>query len=377
MGRLFGRLGIAWFEAGLKLAATGCTLFPFLLLATKGTRMNRFAICFFAATAMGISAARAQSAVERLDPALDVLVDQGAKVEKIVEDQGAFFEGPVWHHGREGNFLTFSDLVRNRVDKWDPNSKQISTYIADVWKGKDDSSAISFERNGKKYVQIGPNGETLDKQGRLVFTAMGSGRIMRREPDSKITILADKYEGRHLNAPNDLVIKSDGAVYFTDIRKGSVTKDENPPGGAPTTGVYMLKNGQLTLLDGMLDTPNGIAFSPDEKTIYVNDIRPKKVVAYDVKPDGTVTNRRVFIDMNSDSRPGAPDGMKIDVQGNVYDSGPGGIWIVSPQGKHLGTILTPERLSNLAWGDADAKTLYTTSGTMVTRIRVKIAGVRP
>jgi gluconolactonase len=315
--------------------------------------------------------------VEKLDPALDSLVSPDTRVEKLVEDQDAFFEGPVWHHGREGEFLTFSDLVRNRVDKLDPRTHQVSPYVADVWKGKDSSSAISFDRNGKKYLQVGPNGETLDRQGRLVFTAMGSGKIMRRGPDGTLTVLADKYEGRHLNAPNDLVIRSDGAIYFTDIRKSSVTTDENPPGGVPHTGVYMLKTGKLTLLDATLDTPNGIAFSPDEKTLYVNDIRPKKVYAYDVRPDGTTANRRVFIDMATDNRPGAPDGMKIDVRGNVWDSGPGGIWIVSPAGKHLGTILTPERLSNLAWGDADAMGLYTTGGTMVTHIRVKIAGIRP
>ena len=145
----------------------------------------------------------------------------------------------------------------------------------------------------------------------------------------------------------------------------------------PHTGVYRLKDGKLTLLDGELEAPNGIAFSPDEKTLYVNDIRAKKVVSYDVKPDGTVANRKIFIDMGADSRPGLPDGMKIDTQGNVWDSGPGGIWIISPEGKHLGTILTPERLSNLAWGDADGMTLYTTGGTMVTRIRVKVAGIRP
>jgi gluconolactonase len=338
--------------------------------------MKLFATILTVAALAG-SAANAQSVVEKLDPALDALVGPDTRVEKLVEDQDAFYEGPVWHHGREGNFLTFSDLVRNRVDKLDPATHQVTTYVADVWKGKDNSSAISFDRNGKKYMQIGPNGETLDKEGRLVFTAMGSGKIMRREPDGKVTVLADKYEGRHLNAPNDLAIKSDGAVYFTDIRKGSVTKDENPPEGVPHTGVYMLKAGKLTLLDETLDTPNGIAFSPDEKTLYVNDIRPKKVYAYDVRPDGTTANRRVFIDMTSDNRPGAPDGMRIDVRGNVWDSGPGGIWIVSPAGKHLGTILTPERLSNLAWGDADAMGLYTTGGTMVTHIRVKVAGIRP
>jgi gluconolactonase len=330
-----------------------------------------------AAAALTSGAANAQSVVEKLDPGLDALVAPDTKVEKLVEDQDAFFEGPVWHHGRDGNFLTFSDLVRNRVDRLDPRTHQISTYIADVWQGKDSSSVISFDRNGKKYLQVGPNGQTLDKQGRLVFTAMGSGRIMRREPDGIIAVLADKYEGRHLNAPNDLAIRSDGAIYFTDIRKGSMTTDETPPEGVAHTGVYVLKDGKLALLDGELDTPNGIAFSPDERTLYVNDIRPKKVYAYDVRVDGTTANRRLFMDMSPDNRPGAPDGMKIDIRGNVWDSGPGGIWVISPAGKHLGTILTPERLSNLAWGDADAMGLYTTSGTMVTHIRTKIAGTRP
>lgn len=338
--------------------------------------MRLITICA-AALALFCGEAQAQTVIEKLDPGLDSLVAPDTKVEVLVRDQDAFFEGPVWHHGREGNFLTFSDLVRNRVNRLDPRTQQVSTYVADVWRGKDNSSAISFERDGKKYVQVGPNGETLDKQGRLVFTAMGSGRIMRREPDGAITVLADKYEGRHLNAPNDLVIRSDGSIYFTDIRKGSVTADEMPPEGVPHTGVYVLKDGNLTLLDGDLDTPNGIAFSPDERTLYVNDIRPKKIYAYDVRPDGTTANRRLFIDMNSDSRPGAPDGMKIDIRGNVWDSGPGGIWIISPAGRHLGTILTPERLSNLAWGDADAMGLYTTSGTMVTHIRTRIAGLRP
>lgn len=330
-----------------------------------------------AAAVVTSGVAHAQSVIEKLDPGLDALVAPDTKVDVLVRDQDAFFEGPVWHHGREGDFLTFSDLVRNRVDRLDPRTHQVSAWLADVWKGKDNSSAISFERDGKKFVQIGPNGETLDKQGRLVFAAMGSGRIMRREPDGRITVLADKYEGRHLNAPNDLVIRSDGAVYFTDIRKGSVTADEMPPEGVPHTGVYMLKDAKLILLDGTLDTPNGIAFSPDERVLYVNDIRPKKVYVYDVLPDGITVNRRLFIDMTTDNRPGAPDGMKIDIRGNVWDSGPAGIWIVSPAGRHLGTILTPERLSNLAWGDSDAMGLYTTSGTMVTHIRTRIAGIRP
>ena len=344
--------------------------------------MRTLATIFLAATALGLgfvstpTVAQPASIVERLDPALDALVAPDTKIEKIHEDD-QFFEGPVWHHGAEGNFLTFSDLISNRIDKWDPATKQVTTYIADVWKGKDNSNAISQQRNGKTYVQVGPNGETLDKQGRLVFTAMGSGQIVRREMDGKLTVLAFRFGGYHLNAPNDLVIKSNGDIYFTDIRALTKSTDFNPTEGVPHTGVYRIKDGKLDMLVRDLDAPNGIAFSPDEKVLYVNDIRAKKVMRYDVKADGTLEKGRVFIDMNSDSRPGLPDGMKVDVKGNVWDSGPGGIWIISPEGKHLGTILTPERLSNLAWGDADGMTLYTTGGTMVTRIRAKVAGVRP
>lgn len=312
--------------------------------------------------------------VQRLDPAFDALVPADTKVE-IIYQGDAFFEGPVWHPA--DGFLTFSDLITNRIVKWDPATKQTSTFVADVWKGMDNSSAIRFERDGKTYVQIGPNGETLDKEGRLVFTAMGSGRIMRREPNGAITVLAQSYEGRHLNAPNDLVYKSDGALYFTDIRAGLVTRDETPPEGVPHTGVYRLKDGVLTLLVNNLDAPNGIAFSPDEKILYVNDIRQRKLMRYDVQADGTLANGRVLVDMIADPRVGNPDGMKVDVRGNIWDGGPGGIWVISPEGKHLGTILTPERISNLAWGDADGMTLYTTGPTMVTRIRVGVAGMRP
>jgi gluconolactonase len=341
--------------------------------------MKKFAVLLLGAAALGFVPSYAQapaSIVEKLDPALDALVAPDTRIEKIHEDD-QFFEGPVWHHGKDGNFLTFSDLISNRVDKWDPATRQVTTYIADVWKGKDKGNAIAQQRNGKDYVQVGPNGQTLDKEGRLVYTAMGSGAIERREADGKITVLADKYEGHHLNAPNDLVIKLNGDIYFTDIRANTKSTDFNPPDGVPHTGVYHITGGRLELLASNLEAPNGIAFSPDEKVLYVNDIRAKKVWRYDVKADGTLENGKIFIDMTPDMRPGLPDGMKVDVQGNVWDSGPGGIWIVSPAGKHLGTILTPERLSNLAWGDEDGKTLYTTGGTMVTRIKVKVAGFRP
>src|SRR5215467_6067999 len=215
-------------------------------------RMRALTTILLTATALSLAStstatmAQPASIVERLDPALDALVAPDTKIEKIHEDD-QFFEGPVWHHGADGNFLTFSDLISNRVDKWDPATKQVTTYIADVWKGKDNSNAISQQRNGKAYVQVGPNGETLDKQGRLVFTAMGSGQVVRREADGKLTVLADKYEGHHLNAPNDLVIKSNGDIYFTDIRANTKSSDFNPPDGVPHTGVYRIHSGKLEL----------------------------------------------------------------------------------------------------------------------------------
>ena len=246
---------------------------------------------FLAATALSAVPAMAQapaSIVERLDPALDALVAPDTKVEILHQDD-QFFEGPVWHHGADGNFLTFSDLIANRVDKWDPATKKVTTYIADVWKGKDNSNAISQQRNGKTYVQVGPNGETLDKQGRLVFTAMGSGQVVRREADGKITVLASRFGGYHLNAPNDLVIKSNGDIYFTDIRALTKSTDFTPEDGVAHTGVYRIKaDGKIDMLVRDLDAPNGIAFSPDEKVLYVNDIRAKKVMRYDVKADGAL-----------------------------------------------------------------------------------------
>ena len=266
--------------------------------------------------ALSLSASQAQApagALERLDPAVDTLVDASVTVEKIHEDD-QFFEGPVWHHGKDGEFLTFSDLISNRINKWDPKTKQVTPYISNIWKGKDNSNAIAQERNGKKYVQVGANGETLDSQGRLVFVAMGSGQVVRQETGGKLTVLADKFEGHHLNAPNDLVIKANGDIYFTDIRANTKSSDFTPPEGVPHTGVYRIKDGKLELLTKDLDAPNGIAFSPDEKVLYVNDIRAKKVMRYDVKADGTLANGAVFIDMNSDPRPGNPDGMKVDVQ---------------------------------------------------------------
>jgi gluconolactonase len=233
--------------------------------------------------------------------------------------------------------------------------------------------------NGRLHVLlIGSNGLTLDRQGRLIIAGMTDRNVTRVEKDGTRTTLADRYEGKRLNSPNDLVVKSDGAIYFTETTSGIRGRDEGPARELLFHGVYMIKDGVLRLLDkdpqGV--APNGIAFSPDERILYVNG--GTKITAYDVRPDDTLTNPRMLIDLGgANGVPGNTDGMKVDGSGNIYCSGPGGVWIVSPQGKHLGTIVPAERVANLAFGDADSKTLYMVGGRSLWRIRVNTPGIRP
>jgi gluconolactonase len=223
--------------------------------------MKKFAMVLLASTALGLGAAHAQNVVERLDPALDALVGPDTKVEKILR------RGPVLRRahlaprqGRQFPHLQRSDLQQDR--QMGPEDQAGHHLSGEYLEGKDKSNAIAQQRNGKDYVQVGSNGQTIDKQGRLVFVAMGSGQVVRREADGKLTVLADKYEGYHLNAPNDLVIKSNGDIYFTDIRANTKSTDFYPPEGVDHTGVYRIHDGKLELLDRTVDAPNGIAFSP-------------------------------------------------------------------------------------------------------------------
>jgi gluconolactonase len=189
--------------------------------------------------------------------------------------------------------------------------------------------------------------------------------------------LAGQYEGKRLNSPNDLVYKSDGSLYFTDPPAGLRDGDKDPKKELPFNGVYLLKGGQLQLLIKDMVLPNGVALSPDEKYLYVNDTVKKIIMRYEVQKDDTITHGQVIVDMNSDKAPGAPDGMKVDEKGNIYCTGPGGFWIISPDGNHLGTILTSELPANLAFGGEDGKTLYLTARTGLYRIRLNIPGIRP
>jgi gluconolactonase len=200
---------------------------------------------------------------------------------------------------------------------------------------------------------------------------------MRLEKDGKRTVLADRYEGKRLNSPNDLVYKSDGSLYFTDPPFGLRKLADDPRKELPFSGVYRLAKGKLQVVNKDFQAPNGIAFSPDEKYLYINDSASKTYWRFDVQPDGTLANKKLLIDMSSSKEAGVPDGMKIDQKGNIYGAGPGGVWVLTPEGKHLGTIHPPENPANLAWGDADGKTLYFTAVTGLYRLRVNIPGIRP
>jgi gluconolactonase len=313
------------------------------------------------ATAGALTAAK----VMRVDPALDAIVPQNASIEKLA-DGFLFTEGPVWV---PDGFLLFSDPNSNTIYRWS-DSDGVS-----VFKVKSGFSGVNIG----EYGQPGSNGLTLDREGRVTIDEHGNRRVTRLEKNGMLTVLADHYDGKRLNSPNDLVYKSDGSLYFTDPPFGLPKFFADPRKETPYSGVYRWFDGRVQLLTTDLSGPNGLAFSPDERVLYVGnwDDKHKVVMRYDVAADGTLANGRVFFDMTSAPGEDAIDGVKVDQQGNVYVSGPGGIWILSPSGTHLGTIAGPEHPHNFAWGDADRRTLYLTAQTGLYRIRLNIAGARP
>jgi gluconolactonase len=349
--------------------------------------MTRFATLLIAAATLVVAAQQrfdaaqsgaASNSVVRLDPALDALISPSVKPELLKGDYFGAVEGPVWV-GTGGGYLLFSDMAANVIYKWTPDG-QLSVFLEKSgYTGNDLNNVGGQYTNGRLHLLlIGSNGLTVDRQERLIIAGMTDRNVTRLEKDGTRTTLADRYEGKRLNSPNDLVVKSDGAIYFTETTSGIRGRDEGPTRELPFHGVYVIKDGVLRLLDKdpQGTAPNGIAFSPDERILYVNG--GTKITAYDVRPDDTLTNPRVLIDLGgANGVPGNTDGMKVDRSGNIYCSGPGGVWIISPQGKHLGTIVPAERVANLAFGDADSKTLYMVGGRSLWRIRVNTPGIRP
>ena len=303
--------------------------------------------------------------ITRLHPAVDRIIPRDARLEKLAGGF-QFTEGPVWH---PDGYLLFSDPNANTVYRWSREGS-ISVY-----RSKSGYAGVDVGI----YRQPGSNGLTLDRDGLLTIAEHGNRRVARLERPGNLTVLADRYEGRRLNSPNDLVYKSDGALYFTDPPFGLPQAFEDPRKELPFSGVYMLRDGRLTLLTKELTGPNGIAFSPDEKYLYVGNwnLARKVLMRYEVNPDGTIARGTVFHDFTSEPEQVALDGIKVDQQGNVYVSAPRGVWILSSEGTPLGRIEPPEHNANFAWGDDDGRTLYLTASTGLYRIRLNIPGVRP
>jgi gluconolactonase len=325
---------------------------------------------FYKAPKVAISETAAQ--IIRKDRALDEIVPADAKIEKLA---GGFLftEGPIWVPRTEDTdgYLLFSDPNNNLIYRWTPDG-QLSIFMT-----KSGYRGIDIG----EYGQPGSNGLTLDRQGRLTINQHGNRRVVRMEKNGQLTVLADNYQGKRLNSPNDLVYRSDGALYFTDPPFGLPKFFDDPRKEIPYSGVYRVSpdGKDVRLLTNELTGPNGLAFSPDEKYFYLDnwDEKRKVVMRYEVNPDGTLANRKVFFDMTPAEGEDALDGMKVDQRGNLYVSGPGGLWILSPEGKHLGTIIGPEHPHNMAWGDDDGRTLYLCAKTGLYRMRLKIPGIRP
>ena len=312
---------------------------------------------------------RVRTDIVRNDPALDDIVSPAATIEKLA---GGFLftEGPVWvpRTADSDGHLLFSDPNANTIYRWSTDG-QISVFRT--------KSGYTGPDVGD-YGQPGSNGLALDREGRLTINEHGNRRVTRLEKTGAITVLADRYQGRRLNSPNDLVYRSDGVLYFTDPPFGLPKGHADPRKELAFSGVFALANGELSVISTDLAGPNGLALSPDEKYLYVGNWDPKRkvVMRYEVKADGGLVNGRVFFDMTSAPGEDAIDGIKVDRRGNLYVSGPGGLWIISAEGTHLGTVAGPEHPHNMAWGDDDGRTLYLTAQTGLYRLRVNVPGAQ-
>ena len=323
--------------------------------------------------------------IDRLDAAANMLVPEQARVEKVATGF-RWVEGPLWlPSGR----LIFAEVGGNRIQTWSPDGAAGKVDVFLTPSGYQGSAPYGGSEPGS-------NGMALDKQGRLTVAGHAQRDVYRLEKSeagslqaqSQVTILADSYRGKRLNSPNDLVYRSDGSIYFTDPPYGLRTQNDSDPEKQLTvSGVYRIPAAQsqkhgaepdrarLQLVEQDLPRPNGLAFSPDERYLYVDNSEPEMLwLRYEVKADGALLHKKVLYDAGPYLHHGAPDGMKVDQQGNIYSAGPGGVWIFSQDGKHLATIEMPETVGNVAWGGDDYKTLYIAANTSVYRIRLTVPG---
>jgi len=312
-----------------------------------------------------VAAGGAAPAAVRRHPGFDALVPQDAVLEKVA-DGFTWVEGPLWDAREKG--LLFSDIPANAIHLWRPGAG--TTRIVS---GSGYTGARPFAGR-----EPGSNGLAFDAEGRLVLCAHGDRAIVRLERDGRRTVLASRFEGRRLNSPNDLVFGPEGALTFTDPPFGLPRSFDDPEKELPFSGVYRLDaGGRLSLLTSELRAPNGLAFSPDGRTLYVSNADTTRAVwmAFPVRKDGSLGSGRVFFDATSWTRPdtGNPDGLKVDARGNLFAAGPGGVHVFSPGGTHLGTLAFDVPVSNVAWGE-DGSTLFITASTAVWRIRLATRG---
>jgi len=311
---------------------------------------------------------RTLGTIERLVPAFDKLIPKDAVCE-VLADGFSWAEGPVWV-AKDGGYLIFSDVIENTLWKWQEGKGKSVFLKPSGYSGKND-----------KLREPGANGNTLDANGRLVSCEHGNRRVARLEKDGTKTTLADRFDKKRFNSPNDLAYHSNGDLYFTDPPYGLMVKDaEGFPGmELDFCGIYRLsRNRAITLLTREMSKPNGIAFSPDEKTLYVANSDPEKAVwmAYPVKSDGTLGKGRVFFDATKwvKTKKGLPDGLRVDRQGNLFATGPGGVLVIAPDGTHLGTIATGVPTANCAFGGDDSSVLYITADKQLCRVRTTTRG---
>jgi gluconolactonase len=308
----------------------------------------------------------AQSAGEViiLKNAMNSIASKETKIEKLA-DGFLFVEGPIWH---PDGYLLFSDIPANKIMKYLPG-QGVSVYL-------ENSGFVGSE---DEITGQGSNGLTFDPSGNLIICQHGARQILKADLAGNFTPLARQFGGKRLNSPNDVIVKSDGTIFFTDPPWGLSKGMNDPKKELNFQGVYMLKNGSLVLIDNSLKMPNGIAFSPDEKYLYVTDSEgnSKLYYQYELAENGTVIEKKLFFDASDLKGDGGPDGIKVDSKGNCYFTGPGGVLVISPKGEHIGTISTPEIPANLGWGGKDGKTLFMTCRTGLYSIELKVAGIVP